>query len=151
MLYLDDLAVGDTFESRSHAIDAEQIVAFASEFDPQAFHVDQDAANDTFFGGLAASGWHTAAVTMLLVTETVPFANGIIGAGGEIAWPSATRPGDVLRVRSEILEIKPSQSRPERGSVVLRSLTLNQHGDVRQELKARLIVFRRPGPTRQRS
>ena len=95
-----------------------QIKAFARQFDPQPFHLDEHAAKETFFGGLAASGWHVAALTMkLLVEGGAPFAGGLIGAGSEIAWPKPTRPGDVLQVTSEVLEITPSRSRPDRGMV----------------------------------
>ncbi len=143
-LYLDDLAVGDRFTSAGHEIDAEQIKAFAQLFDPQPFHLDDEAAKSTFFGGLAASGWHTAAITMrLLVTSGVPLADGIIGAGGQLAWPRPTRPGDVLRVECEVTEIVPSRSRPDRGMVSLRCETRNQHGDVLQEFLPRLVVMRR--------
>jgi acyl dehydratase len=143
-LYLDDLFTGQRFASAGHEIDADQIKTFARQFDPQPFHLDEQDAEDTFFGGLAASGWHVAAITMkLLVGEMAPFAGGIIGAGGEIAWPRPTRPGDVLRVHSEVLEIKPSRSRPDRGMVTLRSETRNQRGEVAQVLTARLVVPRR--------
>ena len=143
-LTLDDLAVGQRFESGTHALDAAQIVAFASQFDPQRFHLDDGAARDTLFGGLAASGWHTASITMkLLVGGGAPFAGGLIGAGGEIAWPRPTRPGDVLQVFSEVVAVTPSRSRPDRGSVTLRSETRNQRGEVVQTLVARLIVPRR--------
>ena len=132
-LYLDDLAVGQRFTSASHAIDIGQIKAFAAQFDPQPFHLDEQAAATSLFAGLAASGWHTAAVTMrLLVQGGVPIAQGIIGAGAEIAWPRPTRPGDVLQVESEVLEIRPSRSRPDRGMVTLRSETRNQRGEVVQ-------------------
>ena len=143
-LYLDDVIPGQRFRSASHRIDAEQIKAFAREFDPQPFHLDEDAAQATLFGGLAASGWHVAAITMrLLVGEHAPFAGGIIGAGGEIAWPRPTRPGDVLNVESEIVEVTPSRSRPDRGMVTLRSETRNQRDEAVQILTARLIVPRR--------
>ncbi len=143
-LYLGDLFVGQRFTSGSHALDAEQIKAFAQQFDPQPFHLDEQAAKDTFFGGLAASGWHVAAITMkLLVGDGAPLAGGVIGAGGEIAWPRATRPGDVLHVESEVMEIIPSRSRPERGMVTLRSETINQRGEVAQVLTAKLVVPRR--------
>lgn len=143
-LTLEDLAVGQCFESGTHALDAAQIIAFAEQFDPQRFHLDDEAAKSTLFGGLAASGWHTAAVTMrLLVGGGAPFAGGLIGAGGEIAWPRPTRPGDVLQVFSEILEVTPSRSKPDRGSVMLLCETRNQRGEVVQTLKARLIVPRR--------
>jgi acyl dehydratase len=143
-LYLDDLAVGQRFTSGTHAIDEAQIKAFARRFDPQPFHLDEAAAGDTMFAGLAASGWHTAAITMrLLVEQGLPLAGGIVGAGGEIAWPKPTRPGDVLRVDSEVLEVTPSRSRPDRGMALVRSLTRNQRDEVVQSLTAKLIVPRR--------
>lgn len=144
-LYLDELAVGQRFESGSHAVDEGQIRAFARDYDPQPFHLDDAAARGTLFGGLAASGWHTAAMTMrLLVEGGLPLQGGIIGGGGEIDWPQPTRPGDVLRVTSEVLEIKPSRSRPDRGMVKMRCETQNQRGETLQILIARLVVPRRP-------
>jgi acyl dehydratase len=143
-LYLEDLEVGQRFASGTQVIDEARIKTFAREFDPQPFHLDDERAKGTLFRGLAASGWHTAAVTMrLLVDSGLPLAAGIIGAGGEIAWPLPTRPGDTLRVESEILDIKPSQSRPDRGTVTVRSLTRNQNNEVVQSLTSRLIVPRR--------
>jgi acyl dehydratase len=142
--YLDDLYLGQRFTSGSHVLDEAQIKEFASEFDPQPFHLDNEAAKATLFGGLAASGWHTAAVTMrLLVQGGLPIAGGIIGSGGELSWLNPTRSGDSLRVESEIIEISPSRSRPNRGSVRVRSETRNQHGDVVQTFTARLVVPRR--------
>src|SRR4051794_16013240 len=143
-LYLDDLAVGQRFASGPQALDAGQIKDFAGAFDPQPFHLDEAAAASSLFGGPAASGWHTAAITMRLLVGSVPLAGGVIGAGGEIAWPRPTRPGDVLTVVSEVLEVTPSRSRPDRGMVTLRSETRNQHGEVVQTLTARLVVPRRP-------
>jgi acyl dehydratase len=143
-LYLDDLYVGQRFTSRTQVIDEAQIKAFARQFDPQPFHQDEDAAKDTLFAGLAASGWHTAAITMrLLVDSGLPLMGGIVGAGGELAWPKPTRPGDTLQVESEVVEITPSRSRPDRGMATVRSLTRNQRKEVVQELTARLIVPRR--------
>jgi acyl dehydratase len=143
-LYLDDLQVGQRFSSGTHVIDAAQIKAFARQFDPQPFHLDEEAAKDTLLAGLAASGWHTAAITMRLLVETgLPLAGGILGAGGEVEWPAPTRPGDTLRVESEVLEITPSRSRPNRGLAVIRSLTRNQKDEVVQSLTAKLIVPRR--------
>lgn len=143
--YLDDLQVGDRFTSAEHALDEAQIKAFATQFDPQPFHLDHEAAKATLFGGLAASGWHTAAITMrLLVGGGLPLAGGIIGAGGEISWPNPTRPGDVLHVETEVLSVTPSRSRPERGMVTVRSETRNQHGDVLQLSITKLVVPRRP-------
>jgi acyl dehydratase len=125
-LYLDDLHVGQRFASGTHAVDERQITKFASEFDPQPFHTDREAAEKTLFGGLVASGWHTAAITMKLqVAGGLPIAGGIVGLGGELAWPAATRPGDVLRVESEVVEIAPSRSGKSRGVVTVRSETRN--------------------------
>ena len=146
-LYLEDLTVGDRFQSEGHELDAEQIKAFAVLFDPQPFHTDEEAAKTTFFGGLAASGWHTAAITMrLLVQSGIPLANGIIGSGGTLNWPQPTRPGDVLRVESEVMEITPSRSKPDRGMVQMRCETRNQRGEVLQHFLPKLVVMRRPAP-----
>jgi acyl dehydratase len=144
-LYLDDLQVGQRFKSRSHALDEAQIKAFAAQFDPQPFHLDDAAARNSLFAGLAASGWHTAAITMrLLVEGGAPVAGGVIGGAAEISWPQPTRPGDVLQVESEILEVRPSRSRPDRGMVTMRSETRNQRAEVLQILTAKLVVPRRP-------
>jgi acyl dehydratase len=143
-LYLDDLHVGQCFTSATHTIDEAQIKAFAAQFDPQPFHTDEATAKDTFFKGLAASGWHTAAITMRLNVETgLPLEGGIIGAGGEINWPAPTRPGDTLRVESEVVEVTPSRSKRDRGIAVIVSRTINQRGEVVQILKAKLVVPRR--------
>jgi acyl dehydratase len=143
-LTLDDLRVGQHFESGKHTVDVNEIKAFAVRFDPQPFHLDEDAAKGTLFGALAASGWHTAAITMRLLVESgLPLEGGIIGTGGEIAWPKPTRPGDTLQVESEVLEITPSRSRPDRGIATIRSLTRNQKNEVVQELTAKLVVPRR--------
>jgi acyl dehydratase len=150
VLFLEDLQVGQRFVSGTLRIDEEQIRAFAAQFDPQPFHLDAEAAKETRFGGLVASGWHTAAVTMrLLVGGGLPIASGIVGAGGEIAWPNPVRPGAVLHVESEILELRPSRSRPDRGVVTVRSETRDQAGEVVQVLVARLVVPRRMRPETQ--
>jgi acyl dehydratase len=143
-LYLEDLHVGQRFKSATHALDEAQIKTFAAQFDPQPFHLDAASAKGTLFAGLAASGWHTAAITMrLLVDGGAPIAGGVIGAGAEIAWPKPTRPGDILQVESEILEVTPSRSRADRGTVIMRSETFNQRGEVVQTLTAKLVVPRR--------
>ena len=142
--YLEDFALGQTYGSGRIRIDGDRIKSFAAEFDPQPFHLDEEAARHTLFGGLAASGWHTVAITMRLMVEGgLPLAGGIIGSGGEISWPKPTRPGDALSVLSEIVEVTPSRSRADRGTVKVRSETRNQRGEVVQTLLARLIVPRR--------
>lgn len=151
-LYLEDLYVGQAFRSGEFRLDAAGIKAFASEYDPQPFHLDETAAENSFFHGLAASGWHTAAVTMRLLVLSVPLAGGLVGLGGIIEWPKATRPGDVLHVESEIIEIKPSRTKPDRGVATVRIVTLNQNGERAQELSAKILVFRRKsGPAARRN
>jgi acyl dehydratase len=144
--YLEDFVVGQTFRSGQLRIDKERIKTFAAEFDPQPFHLDEEAARDTLFRGLAASGWHTAAVTMrLLVESDLRPAGGIVGAGfDELRWPRPVRPGDELRVDSEVLEVRPSRSRPDQGVIKVRTTTLNQNGEPVQISIGNLVVPRRP-------
>ena len=143
-LYLDDLHVGQRFTSGTYLMEETRIKEFAAEFDPQPFHLDEAAAEASVFKGLAASGWHTAAVAMrLLATGGLPFANGVVGLGGELAWPRPTRPGDTLHVESEVIEITPSRSKPNQGIVTIRSRTLNQNGEAVYILTAKLLAFRR--------
>ncbi|HEY0103380.1 MAG TPA: MaoC family dehydratase [Brevundimonas sp.] len=144
-LYLEDLHVGQTFVSEPVTLTADQIKAFAREFDPQPFHLDEDAARDSLFGGLAASGWHTAALTMRMLVQAFPLAGGLVGAGGETTWPRPTRPGDTLTVHVEVLEITPSASRPDRGMIRTRTETRNQHGEAVQISTVRIVAWRRPG------
>jgi len=121
-----------------------KIKDFAAEFDPQPFHLDETAAQASILRGLAASGWHTAAIAMrLLATGGLPLANGIIGLGGEITWPRPTRPGDILHVDSEILDITPSRSKPNQAVVLVRSTMLNQKDEPVYVLNAKLLVFKR--------
>jgi acyl dehydratase len=144
--YLEDFAVAQTYGSGRLRIDADAIKAFAGEFDPQPFHLDEEAARGTFFRGLAASGWHTAAATMrLLVESDLKPAGGIIGTGcDEFRWPRPVRPGDELRVESEVLEVRPSKSRPDQGLIKVRTTTFNQNGEPVQVLISNLMVPRRP-------
>ena len=146
VLYLEDLAPGQVFESGSHTLTAAEIKEFAGRYDPQLFHLDEEAAKDSLFGGLASSGWNVAAVTMRLMVESSPIAGGLIGAGAEIAWPRPTRPGDTLRVVTEVVEVTPSRSRPERGMVLVRSKTLNQLDEIVQTMASRMVVPRRTVP-----
>ena len=149
-LYLEDLSIGQRFASNTYYVDEAGIKAFAAEFDPQPFHLDPAAARSTIFNGLAASGWHTAAIAMrLLVTGGLPLGNGIIGLGGELAWPKPTRPGDTLCVESEILEIVPSRSKPNQGVVKVRSTTLNQDREPVHVFTAKVLVFKRPSGSKQ--
>lgn len=143
LIYLEDIAVGDVFTSAEHLLDAEQIKAFARQFDPQPFHLDEDAARHSFFQGLAASGWHTAAITMRLLVDSLPFARGVIGAGSQLTWPQATRPGDVLKVTSTLLSITPSRSKPDRALVEVECVTSNQRGEVLQRSINKVLSFRR--------
>ncbi len=144
-LYLEDFHVGQRFTSGTHALDSAQIKAFAARFDPQPFHLSETDADNSFFQGLAASGWHTASITMsLLVKSGMPIAGGLIGAGGEITWPRPTRPGDILQAMSEVLAVTPSRSKPERGMITVRTETKNQKGEVVQVLTSKMLVWRRP-------
>jgi acyl dehydratase len=149
--YLEDFAVGQTFRSGRMRIDAERIKSFAAEFDPQPFHLDEAAARGTIFTGLAASGWHTAAMTMrLLVEGEFKPAGGIVGAGfEEFRWTKPVRPGDELRVESEVLEVRPSKSRPEQGLIKVRTTTLNQNDEAVQVLVGTLVVPRRRDRTNE--
>ena len=143
-LYLADLHVGQRFTSATHALDEQQITAFAGEFDPQPFHLEDETAKETLFGGLVASGWHVAAITMRLnVDGGLPIAGGIVGISGEIAWPKPTRPRDVLHVESEIIELTPSRSRPDQGVATIRSETLHDRGDIVQVCTMKVFVPRR--------
>ena len=144
MLYLEDLKSGQRFKTASHALSEDEIKAFARDFDPQPFHLDGEAARQSVFGGLAASGWHTAAISMRLLVDSGPaLAGGMIGASVELSWPRPTRPGDILHVESEIEEVIPSRSKPDRGFITLKSETKNQKGEVVQLQRAKLLVWRR--------
>jgi acyl dehydratase len=144
LLYLEDLHEGQRFVGPSRTITADEIKVFAAEFDPQPFHLDEATAAGTFFDGLAASGWHTAALTMRLLVDTMPFAGGLIGAGGELSWPRPTRPGDVLHLECTIEKIAPSRSRPDRGMIRVRNETKNQDGEIVQLFVVNMLAFRRP-------
>ena len=145
MQYFEDFAVGQKFASDRLAVSAAEIKEFAASYDPQPFHLDETAAKETSFAGLAASGWHTAALTMRLIvgSEFRP-AGGILGFGGELIWARPVRPGDELHVECEILETRLSQSRPGQGILKLRVTTLNQDGEVVQTFTPALLVPLRP-------
>ena len=145
--FLEDFAAGQVFKSGRKRVDKDEIFAFAKQYDPQPFHLDEAAARQSLFAGLAASGWHTAAMTMrLLVDGEFKPAGGILGVGfDELSWPRAVRPGDELRVHSEVLEVRPSKSRPDRGMIRVRNTTFNQNDEPVQVFTGNLLVPRRPG------
>ncbi|MBW8269903.1 MaoC family dehydratase [Caldovatus aquaticus] len=139
-LFLEDLSVGRRFAAGPVRVSPEEVLAYAARFDPQPFHTDPATAGHPVLGGHSASGWHTASLTMRMVTEALPLAWGVVGGGGEIAWPRPVRPGDTLRVEAEVLETGRSRSRPDRGWARLRVTTLNQRDEPVQVLVTRLIV-----------
>ncbi|TSD95582.1 MaoC family dehydratase [Skermania sp. ID1734] len=144
-LWLDDVNIGDRFRTDTYDLTADAIIDFASEWDPQPFHLGEDTAQGTFFKGLAASGWQTAAITMrLLVTTGLPLATGIIGASMDLAWPTPTLPGDQLHVELEVTDVRRSKSDSTRGFITATYDTLNQHGDIRQHAAGRLLAFAKP-------
>jgi acyl dehydratase len=144
--YIEDFQPGQKFGTGRLRVEPERIKSFAAEFDPQPFHLDEGSARATFFKGLVASGWHTAAMTMrLLVQGELKPAGGIIGAGfDEMRWPRPVQPGDELHVESEVLEVRPSKSRPEQGLIKVRMTTLNQNNEPVQVFVGNLLVLRRP-------
>ena len=144
--YFDDMKVGDRFKSEPLNVTERQVIEFARKFDPQMFHLNRKAAERTLFKGLIASGWHTAAITMRLLVQTLNFAEGAIGLGvDELRWPDAVRPGDVLTVETEIVGARPSKSKPDRGIIRLRNVTTNQHGEIVQTMLTSVMVPRRVG------
>ena len=146
--YFDDLKVGDRFGSEPLSMTEKELVEFAYKFDPQMFHLSRRRAERSIFKGLIASGWHTAAMTMRLFVRTLNFAEGAIGLGvDELRWPNAVRPGDELTVETEILDVRPSRSRPQHGIIRFRNVTTNQRGEIVQTMLASAMVPRRAGPT----
>jgi acyl dehydratase len=142
--YFDDLKVGDRFKSEPLKVTEKQVIEFAHKFDPQMFHLTRKRAERTIFKGLVASGWHTGAMTMRLFVQTLNFAEGAIGLGvDELRWPNAVRPGDVLRVETEILDQRSSRSKPNYGIIRLRNVTTNQRDEIVQTMTANAMVPRR--------
>jgi len=142
--YFDHLKAGDRFQSEPFEVAGKTIIEFAEKFDPQKFHLNAKLAERSIFKGLIASGWHTAAITMRLFVKTLNFAEGAIGLGvDELRWPNAVRPGDALQVETEILETRPSRSKPNYGIIRLRNVTKNQRGEIVQTMMASAMVPRR--------
>ncbi|MEO8025383.1 MAG: MaoC family dehydratase [Bryobacteraceae bacterium] len=143
-LYLEDLNIGQSFTSAAYVLEEAAIKAFAAEFDPQPFHLENAAAEASVFKGLAASGWHTTAIAMRLIVDGgIPLAGGIIGLGADVQWPRPTRPGDVLTLEAEIAEITPSRSKPNQAVVTVRCTMFNQNREPVMYLTPKLLVFKR--------
>jgi len=143
-LFLEDIFAGMKFFAGPYLLTEEAIIGFAKQFDPQPFHTDPKAAKATFFQGLAASGWHTVAITMRLLTEGgMPFGGGSIGLGAEVSWLKPVRPGDELSVETEILDITPSRSKPHQAIVTVRTATRNQKDEIVQVLTSKVLSFNR--------
>jgi acyl dehydratase len=142
-LTLDDLQVGQIFTTGTHRLERDELIDFASRYDPQPFHLDDEGAKGTLFGTMAASGWHTAAISMKLLVASMPFAGGIIGGGGNLEWPRPVRPGDTLHVACKILEITPSRSKLDRGVATVENTTFNQNNEVVQVFTVKLVMPRR--------
>ncbi|MCL1915084.1 MAG: MaoC family dehydratase [Desulfovibrionaceae bacterium] len=142
-LFLEDLYVGQTFISGTFHLDEQQVIDFATIYDPQVFHTDPEKATDSFFKGHAASGWQTAAVTMHLIVTSIPIDCGIIGIGGDLTWLRPVRPGDTLKAESKVTNIQISKSKPDRGVVSWLVETKNQHDEVVQNLTTKILVFRK--------
>jgi len=142
--YFEDFQIGRRFSTGTCVVTEAQIKAFATQFDPQPFHLDAEAASTTLFGGLVASGWHTAAISMRLLVDAGPaLAGGTVGLGAEISWPQPVRPGDILHVDGEVIDAVPSRSRPGRGRVTTRNETRNERGAVVQLAITKMLVPRR--------
>jgi acyl dehydratase len=143
--YLEDLAVGQCYAGGSAVVDLPAITAFAAAFDPQPFHLDEEAGRTSVFGRLVASGWHTMALTMrLLVEGELRSAWGLIGLGAdELRWPRPVVPGDLLTVEWEVLELRPSASKPDRGTARLQITTRNQRDEVVLTLVTTILLPRR--------
>lgn len=140
--YLEDLKAGDRFQSGTFTVTETGIIEFARDFDPQPFHLDPIAAKKSIFGGLVASGWHTASIAMrLYVTSNLNLAGGSIGLSvSEVQWPNPVRPGDTLQAEIEILSVRPSRTKPDRGIIEFRNVTRNQNDEVVVTWTARALV-----------
>jgi acyl dehydratase len=143
--YLEDLKIGDRFASAPYIVTEAAIIDFAREFDPQPFHLDAERGKESVLEGLAASGWHTAAITMrLFVTSGLNFAGGSIGLGvDELRWSAPVRPGDTLRLEMEIVEARPSKSMPSKGIVRILNVMKNQNDEIVETLLATVLILRR--------
>jgi len=142
-LFLEDIHVGQRFTSAPRTVTKEDIIDFGTRYDPQVFHLDEDAAKSSFFKTLVASGWHTGALTMRMLVDSVKLSGGVIGLGGEITWAKPVLPNDTLHVETEVLEVTPLRSKPGRAIVLVRCSTQNQKDETVQTLTAKLLAFSR--------
>ncbi len=138
---VETLEIGQTFTSDSLLITKDKIIAFAKEFDPQPFHLDEDEAKQTFFNELVASGWHTSSVTMKLILQSMPFKHGMVGSGGQVSWKRPVKPNDSLHVTTKIINIKPAKNNANQIYLTLECQTLNQFNRVCQIMEANVIAF----------
>ena len=145
-LYFEDLKIGSRFQSEPYRVSEKSIIDFARQWDVQPFHLERTAAEASVFGGLAASGWHTAAIAMrLFTTGPLRFSGGAIGLGvDELRWPTAVFPGDELRLETEILEMRPSKSKPQHGIIRIRNVMSNQKKEIVLSYTANALIQRRP-------
>jgi acyl dehydratase len=147
MKYLEDMEVGETASFGSYRVTREEVIEFASKYDPQPFHLSDEAAARTYFGRISASGWHTAAMTMrMLVDHMTTDEHAGLGSPGidELRWLKPVYPGDTLRVESKLIEVRPSRSRPDMGSTKSETTVFNQHGEAVMTMKSRGLMRRRP-------
>lgn len=143
-IWLDECAIGDVYVSDTYTVTEEEIITFAKQYDPQYFHTDPEKAKDSFFKGLASSGWLTAGIMMKLQVTSNPFGFDLVGVEVKLEWPSPTRAGDILQIRTEIKDIKMSRSKPNQGILTVETITKNQEGDVRMIMQNKILGFTRP-------
>ena len=146
MKYLEDFAVGQTMEFPPRTVSEDEIIAFARDYDPQPFHLDKEAARQSLFGGLCASGWHTAGMMMRMLVDNVIGKYASMGSPGvdQLRWVKPVFPGDTLHLRGEILDVKPSRSKPDRGVITSRYEMRNQKGETVLTMQAKGMYARRP-------
>ncbi|PJI37978.1 MaoC family dehydratase [Ferrovibrio sp.] len=146
MKYLEDFAVGQTMEFPPRTVSEDEIIAFARDYDPQPFHLDKEAARQSLFGGLCASGWHTAGMMMRMLVDNVIGKYASMGSPGvdQLRWVKPVFPGDTLHLRGEILDVKSSRSKPDRGVVTSRYEMKNQKGETVLTMQAKGMYARRP-------
>lgn len=143
-VWLGEFEVGDSYVSDTYKVTEEEIIEFAQKYDPQYFHTNPEQAKDSFFEGLASSGWMTAGITMKLQVESHPFGFDLVGIEVNLEWPSPTRAGDILQIRTEVLDIKMSKSKPNQGILEVETTTTNQDGEVRMVMQNKILGFKRP-------